>query len=253
MDDEAKELVTGLRESHERLTRLVKGLPETDVTRAAYPSEWTIADTLSHLGSGAEITSLILRRARAREDEPVQADYVEIWDRWNAKPPGRQATDSIEADGSLLEEIKALDTAALPTLQAYGRTMPLSDFLAMRLDEHVVHTWDVERGVDPSATIDPARLPYLQARLANVAARSGVPQPEAWTVRVAVTDPPARFRLRLAEQASLEADEESAPPDLVLPAEMFVRLVFGRLDPAEVEGVGDADLLRRLGGAFRGY
>jgi uncharacterized protein (TIGR03083 family) len=256
MEDEVKDLVTGLRESHERLARLVNRLPEAEVRRPAYPSEWTIADTLSHLGSGAEITSLILARARAREDEPVQADYVEIWDRWNAKPPGRQASDSIEADARLVEEVEALDPGALPTLSAYGGTMPLSDFLAMRLDEHVLHTWDVERGLDPSATIDPARLPHLQGRLAAVTARSAVAQPEPWTVRVAVTDPPARFRLHLGQEASLTADEESGPPDLVLPAEMFVRLLFGRLDPAEIEGRAEAggdDRLRRLHGAFRGY
>jgi uncharacterized protein (TIGR03083 family) len=256
MDATVQELVAGLRESHDRLRGLVKGLRDGDVARPAYPSEWTIADTLSHLGSGAEITSLILGRARAGKDEPVQADYVEIWDRWNAKSPMQQATEAIDSDTALVKECEALDPAALPALSAYGGTMRLTDFLAMRLDEHVVHTWDVEAGLDPSATIDPARLPYLLDRLGRVADRSAVPTDEPWTVRVAVTDPPDRFRLSLAETASLTRDPEPGQPDLVLPAGSFVRLVFGRLRSSEIDGLVDVEtqgLLRRLHATFKGY
>jgi uncharacterized protein (TIGR03083 family) len=245
-----QDLVTGLRESHERLSGLVNSLQAMDVTQPAYPSDWTIADTLSHLGSGAEITSLILRHARGDGMEPAQADYVEIWDRWNAKKPSDQAADSIAVDGVLVKEIEALDPESRPSFKAYGSEMALTDFLAMRLDEHV------EAGLGKSAKIDAARLPHLLGRLDKAAARSGIAQPEAWAMRIAVTEPSARFHVRFGDRTTLTVDEESGSPDLTVPAETFVRLVFGRVDSSELGGRWNGETeaaLSRLHTMFRGY
>ena len=56
-----------LRASHERLAALVEPLTPDQVTAQAYPIEWSIAQVMSHLGSGAEIMGHNLeRRARRR-------------------------------------------------------------------------------------------------------------------------------------------------------------------------------------------
>ena len=42
-----------LRASHDRLTRIAVSLDSDDLRKRSYAKEWTIADVLSHLGSGA--------------------------------------------------------------------------------------------------------------------------------------------------------------------------------------------------------
>ena len=188
--------------------------------------------------------------------EPAQADYAEIWDRWNAKSPQEQATDAMVADAALVEKFEQVSKANLPTLHAYGSKMTLEEFTAMRLDEHIVHTWDVEAGLDSSATIDPARLPYMLERLETAAGRSAISQRQPWTVRIALRNPATRFRLRLGETTQLTHDKESSPPDAVLSAETFVRLIFGRVDTSEIAGHWDEQtegFLHRLHLVFRGY
>jgi uncharacterized protein (TIGR03083 family) len=250
------ELVGGLRESHERLVRRLEATPGLDVTRPAFPSEWSIADALSHLGSGAEITSLILGRAGAGEPEPAQGDYIEIWDRWNAMMPVEQAVDAVAADALLVKELEDINPDKVISLQAYGGRMRLEEFVAMRLDEHVVHTWDIEAPLDASATLDPARIPHLLTRLRVAASRSAAEAPEPFQVRVEVHDPSARFLVQVGQNPVLISDVDQEPTDLRLPAETFVRLIFGRLrnsegyeqwDPTTTDAVG------RLRGVFRGY
>ena len=46
--------------SVDRLAGVVGSLDPAQLTGPAYPAEWTIADTLSHLGSGAVIFLLFL-------------------------------------------------------------------------------------------------------------------------------------------------------------------------------------------------
>ena len=52
--------ISALRHSHDRLRASVEPLGPDQLTQRSYPSEWTIAQVLSHLGSQAEIFGLIL-------------------------------------------------------------------------------------------------------------------------------------------------------------------------------------------------
>ena len=52
------------------------------------------------------------------------------------------------------------------------------------------------------------------------------------TIDVATTDPKRGFTIELgADSVTFTPGEPSDAPDLVLPAEAFIRLVYGRLDP----------------------
>src|SRR5262245_60824732 len=46
-----------LHDSADRLRRLVTPLDDDQIERQAYPTKWRVADVMSHLGSGAVITS----------------------------------------------------------------------------------------------------------------------------------------------------------------------------------------------------
>ena len=72
--------------SAQRLADQVEQLTPEQVRQQAYPTEWTVADVLSHLGSGATIM-----RLRLDGDVDMQA----VWDEWNAKDPDAQAADSL--------------------------------------------------------------------------------------------------------------------------------------------------------------
>ena len=78
-------------------------------------------------------------------------------------------------------------------------------------------------------------------------------EPRVVTVRT--TDPPRRFIVELtAEGATLApSDDSTGEVDLTLPAEAFVRLLYGRLDPAHTPPIpGDPALLDRLRTTYPG-
>ena len=78
-------------------------------------------------------------------------------------------------------------------------------------------------------------------------------EPRVVTVRT--TDPPRRFIVELtAEGATLApSDDSTGEVDLTLPAEAFVRLLYGRLDPAHAPPIpGVPALLDRLRTTYPG-
>src|SRR3954464_9612558 len=62
--------IDALRSSVDRLPALVAPLTEPQLIGGAYPSEWTVAQVLSHLGSGAVIMQRRLEGAPARQNNP---------------------------------------------------------------------------------------------------------------------------------------------------------------------------------------
>ena len=52
--------LSSLRQSQQRLAALVTPMTPAEVESASYANEWSIAQVLSHLGSGAEIFSMFL-------------------------------------------------------------------------------------------------------------------------------------------------------------------------------------------------
>ena len=77
-------------------------------------------------------------------------------------------------------------------------------------------------------------------------------------MHVRTTDPQRDFTLVFTNDGvSLEAGATPGPPDLELPAEAFIRLIYGRLDPdhtpSAVSGSGGTDLLAELRRAFPGF
>src|SRR4051794_36022151 len=100
----ADEHVEALRASIGRLRDLVIGMSAADLTRPAYPTEWSIADVLSHLGSGAVITRRRLNDTVAGVDTP-DGFAQGVWDTWNSKEAVEQRDDALAADAELLTRL----------------------------------------------------------------------------------------------------------------------------------------------------
>lgn len=260
MTTDASTFIAALRGSHERLRDLVEPLTPEQVAGPAYPSEWSIAQVLSHLGSGAEIFVEIVGAVRAGQPVPGIEVMRPIWDVWNAKSPQEQAADAIPADRrlvELLEEVQAGPDAGL-TLTFIGRDLDLAGLTSMRLTEHTLHSWDVAVSQDPKATLAPESVALLLDTVGFLVGRTAKPAPTPARIHVGTTEPAREFLLTVGETASLESwpgDGTATDAELSLPAESLLRMFAGRLDedhrPASVSATGiTLDDLRTV---FPGY
>jgi uncharacterized protein (TIGR03083 family) len=124
----------------------------------------------------------------------------------------------------------------------------------MRLSEHAVHTWDIAVALDPDATVAPEAVELLVDQLPATASR-GTSVPGAAPVVVATSDPARTYRVTFEPDLSVQLADGVAAADLTLPAEAFLRLVYGRLDPAHTPSSvsGDTARLADLRKAFPGF
>jgi uncharacterized protein (TIGR03083 family) len=252
------QVLTVLRRVHERFVETFARLGDDGVTLPSYDDDWSVAQVASHLGSGTEIFRHYLDAGVNGGPAPGDDINTPIWDAWNAKEPTAQVADAIAVVGSFLEAVEQLDADQRDGWRAemFGTQQTLGSFLRMRLSEQTLHTWDVTVAVDPSSTLEDEAAGLVADNLGTVVAWAGRPSERHASVEVRTTHPERAYHLDLGPSGvslSPSLDDTSAA-ELVLPAEAFVRLVYGRLDPdhtpAEVTTKGvDLDLLR---GVFPG-
>jgi uncharacterized protein (TIGR03083 family) len=246
--------------SHERLSHLVGELGPDEVAGPSYCTEWSIAQVLSHLGSGAQIFSLFLRAGLGGGPGPGMAEFEPIWERWNAMSPAVQSAEALVADRIFLDQLLTLDDQRRQSwqLDMFGEVRDLSGLLRLRLGEHALHSWDVAVTRDPTATVAPDAAALLIDTLSQLVARTGRAAEGSVRVFVATNGPERRFlvvsdgdgvQLRPAEDLL----REDGTPTLELAAEAFIRLAYGRLDPEHAPaGSPDQDTLDLLRRTFPG-
>jgi uncharacterized protein (TIGR03083 family) len=248
----ANDWVDALRRSHDHLVSLTETLPPDLVTGPSYCREWTVAQVLSHLGSGAEIFSLFLAAGVAGTEPPGRDSFPVIWDAWNGRSPERQFLDSRAANAALVEQFEGLGEPELSELRIplFGMELDPAGLARMRLSEHAIHTWDVAVVVDPAAIVLPAAARLLVDTVGQMAGRIGKPAAEPNLVQVITRDPDRRLLLSTADPVEISAGNGAqANATIEMPAESFIRLVYGRLDPEHtppevIAGHVDLDELR---------
>ena len=238
-----------LRASVVRLRSIVEGLEPSQLRAPAYPSEWTVTQVLSHLGSAGIIMQAHLDAGLAGRELP-DTFAQSVWDEWNAKAPAAQAADALEVDRRFLERVESLDdderVRARVTMGPV--TFDLAGLLRARLSEHALHTWDIEVVVDPHATVPSDAAGITLENLEMIVRYAGKPNGSEHDVAIRTFDPDGSFTLSFrTDGLSLAPAEPGNAPDLELAAEAFVRLVYGRLDPAHTPLVrGDNGVLDEL-------
>ncbi len=96
-----------LRGSVGRLHQLCRGLDDAQLEARSYCRDWSIAGTLSHLGSGAVIMRRRLEDVLAGRTTPD--DFApSVWEEWNAKSARAKADDALVADEAVLEALEAV-------------------------------------------------------------------------------------------------------------------------------------------------
>ena len=255
----ARDVLALLHSSHDRLAAALDGISDGDTRAQSYDDDWNVGQVASHLGSGAEVFQLFLAAGLKGTPVPGAEEMQPIWDGWNAKEPGAQASDAVVADADLLDRLDAMSDAEGEAwrLDPYGEVRDLANLLRLRLSEHFLHTWDIVVSFDPGATLPDDAMGVVLDSVAMIAGYTGRKQDEPHSIEVRTTSPERAFHLDLGPggvELSPSYDDTAASAELALPAEAFVRLVYGRLDPDHtpdsVSATGvDLDLLR---GTFPG-
>ena len=246
--------LNALRASVERLRDTASALDDAQLIGASYCGEWSIADVLSHLGSGAVIMGQGLRDTLAGVSTPE--DFAQgVWDEWNAKSPRAKTDDALVSDRTLLEALEAVgdEEKAAFSFSMGPMTLDFPTFVGMRLNEHVFHTWDVEVALQGTPGLPADAVPFVVDNLDMIARFTARPTGATRTIAVRTTDPSRDVTVTLTNDGVEYAGSGTGEPDLVLPAEALCRLVYGRLDPDHTPAfTGDAEALGVLRQVFPG-
>ncbi len=262
--------IAALRSGSDYLAAHVGDLTPEQLTGPSGASEWTIAQVLSHLGSGAEIGLAGLETALGARDALPADCNRSVWARWDAMSPDEQAAGFLTADESFVAAYEALDdTTRNSTMIDMGFLPEPATHASFRLNEFTLHSWDVRVVSDPGVTLAPdAVAPMLKVvpfLIGWLGKPGSVLDGRAVTVAVHTTSPDTDFGLDITDKVALigvpaapEVDGDGWEPDasLRLPAESWLRLATGRLDvrhtPADVTVAG-ALTLDDLRDLFPGY
>ena len=258
----ADRTIAALRAVHNQLAALVPNLTDDQLTGPSGASEWTIAQVLSHTGSGAEITLAGYQAALAGEEAPGQEYNESVWARWDGSTPQEQAAAVLGHAAAVVEFLEALSPEQRESLQIKLGFLPFPLSLAavagLRLQESTQHLWDVQVALDSSAALDATAsevlLEHLSGDLGFLIGFIGKADALASSarVRIGTTD----HGIVVTDSVSIATPVGDATATFHGPVESVIRLMGGRLRPeftpaeVHVEGNVTLDDLRRV---FPGY
>ena len=262
MTASADRTIDALRSTHDELAAVVAGLSDENLTARSGASEWSVAQVLSHLGSGAEISLATLRSALAATPGPDQSFTQGVWARWNALGPRDQGAGFLAADEELVSAVEALTTEQRQNLPVKLGFLPspmtVSGYTGMRLNEAAMHGWDVRVSLDPVAAVPATTARLLAEHFAtDLSFLLGLTAKADALASPAVVDiHGTEFALVIADSVSLTTSASQPTATFTGRLESAIRLLAGRLTPAhtpedvEVTGNVTLDELRRV---FPGY
>ena len=257
MEDPAALSIAAMRRAQDELAVLVGTLTPEQLTTQSACTDWSVADVLSHLGSGAENS----RRTLLAGTADMAANQA-AWDHWNAMTPEDKASNSVIFGEQLVQAFESQDDQARQHRRIDLGVLPMPVDIAfcadLRLSEMALHRWDVEVPFDASVTVSDYLVPIVLDRLPLFAGFFAKPIGRAHRIGIRTLVPDRDYVLELTTEGGSLGEGASGDVDAsaLLPAEAFVRLTAGRLDPehtpagVEVTGTVGLDDLRTV---FPGY
>ncbi len=254
----ASNTIAALHANHDELAALVPNLSDAQLNGPSGASEWTVAQVLSHLGSGAEISLAGYQTFLSGAPEP-EADFNQtVWDRWNALSPQEQADGFVEHNAKLVTALDALTPEQRATLEIKPAflpfPLPIGTLLGMRLNEAAQHEWDVRVAIDPAAGLSEQSTAVLSEHLSGgLSFLLGFTGKAEALAHPAVVDIAGTgLAIVIGDQVSLAPTGSEATATFRGPLEAVIRLIGGRLTPkytpATVTVTGNVSLddLRRV-------
>ena len=229
--------IAALRAEHDALADLVGGLSDDQLTGPSGASEWSVAQVLSHLGSGSEISLAGLETALGRREAPGDDFNRSVWDRWDAMTPQEQRAGFLESDARLVGELEALTPEQHSSLAVPVGFLPhpldVAAYAGIRLNEVALHSWDVRVATDDHtgllASSVETLLEHLAGDLGFLLGFLGKADRIEERVVLALGD--SGFALVVDDSVAL-ATADGATARFEGPVEAALRLISGRLGPA---------------------
>jgi uncharacterized protein (TIGR03083 family) len=245
--------ITALRSEYDTLAALTRTLTDDQLATTSGAAEWSVAQVLSHLGSGAEIGRAPIARATG-ETVPAE-DNQTIWARWDTSTPRAQAEGFLEYNSRWLELVEALTpeqrSSSTVDLGFLPEPVPMLTAVGMRLSEVANHSWDVRVAFDPHAGVNTDSAAILVDLLSGPLGfmLNFLAKPAELAAPVSVAIPGAG--LVIDDAVTVVDHLESPSATFNGPAEAFIRLITGRLKApydkdVTVEGNITLDDLRRV-------
>ncbi|MCW2784239.1 MAG: hypothetical protein JWP74_756 [Marmoricola sp.] len=230
--------IDALRHEHDDVASVVSTFTPEQLSGPSGASEWSVAQVLSHLGSGSEISLASLQTALGEREAPGDDFNRSVWDRWDAMTPADQLAGFLEHDRALVEAFEALSPEQHASLEVPIGFLPAPISIAtaagLRLGEVAHHTWDVRVAVDPaaglldlSAEVQPQ---HLSGDLGFLLGFLGKADKVEAPVVLALAD--SGYSIVIADNVSLATEADEPTATFSGPLEAALRLVTGRLAPA---------------------
>ena len=271
------EKVEIVRRVAERLESYLSSLPQDSWSRSSRCDLWEVADVVAHLAGGAERQTQNMgmgRRGKAEPPEGVSPPDVASMSASNAQRDiilRQRLADNllnafVENHARLHQLLMEFVPAEweIPCWHARRGPIPARDYVDLRLQELVIHDWDIRAAIDPEASLEPegaqALLPVAQTWLA-MTFRPGVKLQAAATYRFDVTGHPSVSHDVTADGESFEIKAQgSSPADVTITCDgdSYLLFAYGRLSASGKSGSvrldiqGRADLLEPLEQWFKG-
>ena len=203
MSDPTANRLDVLRSSVARLRALVEPLDAAQLRASAYPAEWNVADVLSHIGS-----STVIMQAGI-DDEPrrtsdgcrVRGDRVGHLEREGARGAGRRRARSRTARSSIASTRSTPRSGRAVSVSLGPMMFGFDEVVGLRVNEHLVHTWDVAVTFDPAATLPADGTATMIDNLGIVGRFWGKPIGVEHAVHVHTTAPERDFVIMLGMDA----------------------------------------------------
>src|SRR5207245_8864808 len=124
------------------------------------------------------------------------------WRTGSGKSPREKADHALAADRSVLERLESLtgEQRSSISFPLGPMTFDFASFVGLRLNEHLVHSWDVEVALDPNAVVRDAAL--LVDNLDLIGRYTAKPTGSTRTITVHTTEPARDFTVSLSPDAA---------------------------------------------------
>ena len=233
----AARTIDALRAEHDALAHLVPTFTDDQLSGPSGASEWSVAQVLSHLGSGSEISLASLQAALGQGEAPDDDFNRSVWDRWDSMTPVEQRDGFLQHDRTLVEALEALSPEQQASLEVPLAFLPaplsVAGYGGIRLNEVAHHSWDVRVAADTdSGLLDSSTtvlLEHLSGELGFFLGFLG--KADRVDDRVVLAVGETGHGIVIDDSVSLESATDEATATFEGPTEAALRLISGRLKP----------------------